>query len=194
MSTFVLKNVVLSYPHLIEANPQQLTADGKPIYTACLLIDKSDSKQIQDFNLAIKQEAQKAMQKTWQNIAPKNYSPLKDGDGVKENGNSYGEECKGRYILNVKAYEKPCMVDEFKKACYDSRKFYPGCRVHAQVSIYGYNVNGKKGITAKIINVMWAGDDKRLGGYQTPEEAFEGIPIATVNDINAFGLQDDLPF
>ena len=195
MSTFVLKNVVLSYPHLVNPNGKILSADEKPVYTACLLIDKSDTKQVEQLNAIIKEEAKRALQKKWEGKQPKQYSPLKDGDGVKDNGESYGNECKNRYILNVKANEQPRMVDEFKKSCYDERKFYPGCRVHVQLNMYGYNVNGKKGLTTKIINVMWAGDDVRLGGDMTPEEAFADIPTATVESpVSDFGLQDDLPF
>ena len=195
MSTFVLKNVVLSYPHLVNPNDKIQNSDGKGVYTACLLIDKND-KQVDQLNTIIKEEAKRALQKKWEGKAPKQVSPLKDGDGTKDNGESYGDECKNRWILNVKANEQPRMVDEFKKPCYDERKFYPGCRVHVQLSMYGYNVNGKKGLTTKIVNVMWAGDDVRLGGDMSPEEAFADIPTATptVETTTDFGLQDDLPF
>ena len=200
MSTFLLKNVVLSYPYLANANPKQVSNEGKPLYTACLLIDKDDKKypnQLQELNLAIRTEAQKAMQNIWQNVAPKNYSPLKDGDGVKENGNHYGAECKERFLLNVKSTRKPHLVDEFKKPVKDEvEKFYPGCRIHAEINLFAYNMNGKKGITARIVNVMFAGHDKRLGGDKTPEEAFADIPTATepLENTLDFGLSEDLPW
>lgn len=197
MARFVLKNVVIVFPKLFTPVPDQ---SGKLRYSTVALIAKDDP-QLKNLNLAIRETAQKAMTKKWNNIAPKSYSPLKDGDGVDGNGNPYISTFHGFYFLNVSATEKPGIVDEYKTNCEDPKKFYPGCHCHISIDLFGYQVSGKKGISARLVNIMWASDGTRLGGDPTPEEDFADIPVSTKpasevppQDSLDFGLDENLPF
>ena len=201
MAKCVLRNVTIAFVNLVKPKPVGINNDLK--HSVCLLFKKdgSDEQNLKILNLTVRETAQAGLSKKWNNVAPKNYSPVKDGDGVDSNGNPYKGILVGHYFLNASSKERPGIVDEFKVACLDEKKFYPGCKVNISLDFYAYNANGKKGITARIVNVMWAGDGQRLGGDPTPEEDFADIPSATKptaetapQDKIDFGLDEDLPF
>ena len=193
---FVLTNVKIDYPHFL--TPYKSDFQDKAKYGCVILIDKQDTEQIKNLNLFLKQIAQWAMSEKWNNIKPptENINPLKDGDGVKRNGLPYSESYKGHYILNCSSTNAPGLRDEYKKEVTDEKKFYRGCFCHISVDFFAYNKNGNKGISTRLVNVMFVKDGERLGGDPTADEDFASFPVATpapAENID-FGISDELPF
>ena len=91
--------VRLSYAHLTQpyANPKQPGA--KPKYSVTLLIPKTDIATKMDIEQSIEAAAQDAVAKKWGGFRPPQLkSVLHDGDGVRQDGTPFGEECKGHWV------------------------------------------------------------------------------------------------
>ena len=192
---FVLTNVRVDYPHFL--TPFKSDFQDQPKYSCVILIDKKDTDQLKNLNLFLKQIAQWAMAERWNNIKPpEGFMPIKDGDGLRKQGSPYPESYKGHYVINCSSTNAPGVWDEYKKTVTDEKKFYPGCVCHIAVDFFAYNKNGNKGISTRLVNVMYVKDGERLGGDPTPEEDFASFPVATpvfVEDMD-FGISDELPF
>ena len=192
---FVLTNVRIDYPHFL--TPYKSDFQDKEKYSCVILIDKKDTEQLKNLNLFLKQIAQWAMTERWNNIKPpEGFMPLRDGDALRKGGTPYPESYQGYYILNCSSTNAPGLRDEYKKEVTDERKFYPGCVCHISVDFFAYNKNGNKGITTRLVNVMFVRDGERLGGDPTADEDFASFPVATpapAEDMD-FGISDELPF
>ena len=194
---FVFFFVRVDYPHFLTAYKSEFQDKAK--YGCVILISKEDTEQIKNLNLFLKQIAQWAMSEKWNNIKPptENLNPLKDGDGVKRNGLPYPESYKGHYILNCSTLNAPGVLDEYGKRVIDENKFYRGCVCNLSLEFFAYNKNGNKGISSRLVNVMFAGDGERLGGDLSPEEEFASFAKATpspTDNVDDFGVVDELPF
>lgn len=165
MSTkIVTGNVRFSYAHLFE--PQApLGGQGDPKYNVTLLIPKSDTATLGKIKSAIAEAREKYCQRNGANALPlKPNHTLKDGDGQRDNGDDFGEECKGCYVLKVSSKTRPVVVDNFRNEITDPEEVYSGCYGRACIEFYGYNTAGQKGVTAKLLSVQKLHDGERLGG------------------------------
>ena len=155
MSTRITTGKVrLSYPHLAE--PRDSKDGGDPKYSATLLIPKSDTVTLTKVKQAIQEAAEVYKTKNGaSSLPPKPSTTLHDGDGLKDNGEEYGDECKGCYVITVNSKQQPLCIDLAKREIDDiERDLYPGCYVRASINFKGYNFNGKKGITAYLNGVQ----------------------------------------
>src|SRR5437868_14413419 len=91
--------------HLHAHEARLNTESGKMEYSTLALIPKgsADVKMVKDAIEKLKKE-------TWldqkKKVPPQFWNPFKDGDeDTKQDGSSFGEECKGHYLLN-------CNTDE----------------------------------------------------------------------------------
>lgn len=166
----VTGKVRFSYVHVHE--PQEVEG-GKPKYSVCILIPKSDKVTVDKIKKAI--EAAKIVGKSV--LADKSgkmpahiQSVFHDGDIERPDS----PECKGCYYLNANSLNKPGIVDIDRNPILDREEFYSGCYGRASINFYAYNKGMNKGIAAGLNNLQKLADGEPLAGGSTPEEDFGG--------------------
>lgn len=164
MSTKVTTGKVrFSFCHLFE--PQPSKDGGKDKYGVTLLIPKSDKDTLAKFKAAIDEAATRYREKNGPKSLPAKFNTtLHDGDGVRESGEPYGDECKGCYVITATTQKKPVCYDKFKNEIDDPDEIYSGCYGRAVINFSGYNYSGKKGVSAYLVSVMKLHDGEQLGG------------------------------
>lgn len=162
MSTKVVTGKVrFSYAHVFE--PQSIEG-SEPKYSVTLLIPKADKITCDKIRAAMKEAADNYRNRNGANsLPPKPTNTLHDGDGVRPNGEAFGPECKGCYVITVSSKTKPVICDAFKNEITDPNEFYSGCYGRASVNFYGYNSHGKKGISAGLLAVQKLHDGDPFG-------------------------------
>ncbi len=162
-----------SYAHVFE--PQAPKGGGDPKYQITMLFPKSDVAIYQ----ALRAEIDKALREGVQNVfngqmpaRPK--TPLYDGDGPRENGEPFGEECKGHWVIRASSKTKPSVVDLNVQPIIDPNAFYSGCYARATIHFFAYNQNGNRGVGCGLNNVQKLADGEPLSGRTTAEEDFGG--------------------
>lgn len=169
--------VRLSYAHLSTpyANPQQPNAEPK--YSVTLLIPKTDYATKADIDAAINAAATEAVSKNWGGVrppAPK--TPIWDGDGVRQSGLPFGEECKGHWVLTASTKQKPQVVDQSNINCeLAPQDIYSGMYARVTIRFFGYSNSGSKGIGCGLGNVMKTRDGDPLSGGSSAANDFAGI-------------------
>lgn len=174
MSTKVVTGKVrFSYTHVFEAQ-EPLGGQGDPKYSVTLLIPKSDTVTIGKIKEAIAEAREKYCQRNGSNALPqKPNHTLKDGDGQRDNGDDFGPECKGCYVLKASSKRPPVIVDAFRNEITDPDEVYSGCYGRACIEFYGYNTAGQKGVTATLLSVQKLSDGERLGGTVGSADDFD---------------------
>lgn len=203
MAKATLGPVRISYPHLFE--PYAITPDSEPKYSATFLIPKDDKKQVAELNRAIKEAEKEGVTKVFGGkMPPKVSNPIHDGDGKKENGEDFGEECKGNYVFSAssKAQYAPGVIAgrDRHKATPDELK--AGDYGYITINFVPYNYNGKKGIGAYLQNIWKTKNGEPLGsGVKPAHEDFKELAkdIDSIDfgedEVDGFELMDDeLPF
>ena len=185
MSTKITTGKVrFSYEHIFEA--QAPLGGGDPKYSVTLLIPKTDTVTIGKIKAAIKEARELYCQRNGANALPANpVHTLHDGDGVRDNGEEFGAECKGCYVITVSSKRRPVVVDSFKNEITDPEEVYSGCYGRACINFYGYNSAGKKGISAGLLSIQKLHDGDRLGGAAGSADDFDDDYIdPTAGDID----------
>ena len=173
MAKITTGKVRLSYPHLAE--PRQSTDGGDAKYSATLLIPKTDKETITKIKNAIADAAAEYREKNGSSsLPPKPSTTLHDGDQPKDNGEEYGPECKGCYVITCSSKQMPLYIDRNKEEIMDvANELYAGCYVRASLNFRGYNFNGKKGITAYLNAIMKVAEGEPFGGARTTAADFD---------------------
>lgn len=161
-----------SYAHVFE--PYAFNETMKPKYSVMCLLPKSDTATKKMIDEAIASCIAQAKVEKWNNVVPPIVpNPIHDGDGTKQDGTPYSEECKGHWVFTISSKDRPGVVDAQKQPIYED-DFYSGCFGRAAFSVYPYLFNGKKGIGFELKHVMKLEDGERLGGKEiTVDEAFD---------------------
>ena len=185
MSTKVVTGKVrFSYCHIFE--PQEPQGGGDPKYSVTLLIPKSDTATLGKIKAAIAEAREIYCKRNGANSLPaKPNHTLHDGDGMRDNGEEFGPECKGCYVITVSSKQKPVIVDSFRNPITDPGEVYSGCYGRASINFYGYNRNGKKGISAGLLSIQKLHDGEPLGGNMGSADDFD-------DDYRDEGVIDDL--
>lgn len=176
VATKVLTGEVrLSYANLNEPRAQQPGATPK--YSVSLLIPKTDVATVENIRASIEAAAQDAQGKKWNGYRPPNiYSILHDGDGAKENGKPYGDECKGHWVLNASSNQKPDVVHQSDiKTSLAPSDVYSGMYARVTINFYGFSQPQKIGVGCGLGNVMKTRDGEALAGSASAENDFEGV-------------------
>lgn len=165
MSTKVVTGKVrFSFCHVFE--PQVPQDGGDPKYSVTLLIPKSDTATMAKIQAAMKEARDNFCNRNGANALPaKPNHTLHDGDGIRDNGEPFGPECKGCWVITVSAKEsqKPIVVDAFRNPIVDPAEVYSGCYGRAAINFFGYNSHGKKGISAGLLSVQKLHDGEPFG-------------------------------
>lgn len=158
----VTGKVRFSFCNLFE--PKEPQGGGDPKYSVTLLIPKSDKATLGKIMAAIGEARDKFCQRNGANALPaKPNHTLHDGDGQRDNGEEYGPECKGCYVITASSKQKPVIVDAFGNEVTDPAEVYSGCYGRASLNFYGYSRNGKKGISAGLLAVKKLCDGEPFG-------------------------------
>lgn len=154
----------LFHPRSVNGGPEK--------YSVTLLIPKADKKTMDKIRRAIAAATEQAKEKI-KKFPLKPTNTVHDGDGLKDSGDPYGEECKGCYVIAVSSTRKPTVIDRDKMPITDEDELYSGCYGRAVINFYGYDAGGKKGISAGLNGVMKLADGERLGGGGVSDEDWD---------------------
>jgi hypothetical protein len=162
----------LSYEHLLKSSVGNF--GGDPKFSGVFLIPKSDTQTVAQVNAAIQEAIRKGREKLWGGNVPDNlHMPLKDGDGVKQNGKPYGPEAKGHWVLSATTGtdRKPKIIDLQQNEIIDPTQVYSGMYVRVMLNFAPY----KQGGVSAYINtwVLKTRDGEPLAGAAAdPADAF----------------------
>lgn len=180
-----------SYCYLFE--PQEPLGGGDPKYSITLLIPKSDTATLGKIKQAIAEAREVYCQRNGANALPaKPVHTLRDGDGTRDNGDPFGPECAGCYVIKVKSKQKPVVVDASLKPITDPGEVYGGCYGRASINFYGYNQAGQKGISASLLSVQKLHDGEPFGTVGSADDFNDGYKADDV-DVDDL-LNDDMSF
>lgn len=162
-----------SYVHVFE--PQAPQGGGDPKYSITMLIPKNDTATLNMIQAEINRALQEGQAKVFNGQMPARPKlPIYDGDGVRANGEPFGEECKGCMVITASSKIKPSVVDLNIQQIIDPNAFYSGCYARASINFFAYNQSGNKGVGCALNNVQKVEDGEPLSGRATADEDFGG--------------------
>lgn len=165
--------VRISYEHLLKPYANQPGAEEK--FSATLLIPKSDVATKQRIDAAIQVAVQEGISARWNGVRPAQLpTPVWDGDGVRQNGDAFGPECKGHWVMTASSKQRPEIVDLSLNPVIDATEIYSGMYAKVNINFFAYFSNGKKGIGCGLGPVQKTRDGEPLGGRVSAAEAFGG--------------------
>lgn len=156
--------------------PKAPKTGGDPKYSVTLLIPKSDTATLQKIKEAIEGAAANFRENNGTTSLPaKPQHTLYDGDATRRNGDEFGPECKGCYVITVssKADRKPGVYDAFRNDITDPSELKSGDYGRAHIRFYGYSTQGNKGISAQLLGVQKLAEGEALGGSVATASAFD---------------------
>ena len=173
--------VRFSFCHIFE--PQESTDGGEPKYSVTLLIPKSDTTTLGKIKQAMAEAREKFCQRNGANALPaKPVHNLYDGDGPRKNGDPFGPECKGCYVISVKSKRKPVIVDAFRNEITDATEVYSGCYGRASIEFFGYNTAGSKGISAGLLAIQKLADGEPFGTVGSADDFDDDFQDEGIDD------------
>lgn len=166
--------VRLSYANLLQ--PRTPQGGGDPKYSVTLLIPKTDVKSKADIDSSIRAAVQEGISKKWNGKQPPQiHTPIHDGDGAKENGEPFGDECHGCWVISASSKQKPGIVDSALQEIINPSDIYSGMYARVTIRFFAYDSNGKRGIGCGLGNVMKTHDGDALSGHASAESDFADI-------------------
>lgn len=137
--------VRISYEHLLKPYAQQPGAEEK--YSVTVLIPKSDIATKQRIDMAIQAAISEGVATKWGGVRPPQPPvPIHDGDGLRPNGDAFGEECKGYWVMTASSKQRQDIVDTAMNPIIDPTEVYSGMYARVCLNFFAYNSTGKKGI------------------------------------------------
>lgn len=185
----VTGEVRLSYVRLLK--PYAPNPQAEPKYSVTLLIPKSDTATKQRIDAAIQAAIEEGVATKWGGKRPPQPAiPIWDGDGLRQNGEPFGEECKGCWVLTASSKQKQDVVDTNLQPILDETQIYSGMYARVALNFFAYDSNGKRGIGCGLGPVMKTRDGEPLGGKLTAESVFgaDGYGVSAPQ-MSAFGTQ-----
>ncbi|WP_332835617.1 DUF2815 family protein [Paenibacillus phocaensis] len=165
--------VRLSFVHLFQPHANQ--PGQEPKYSTTILIPKSDVATMQRINAAIEAAAQKGVAGIWNGARPPQLkTPIWDGDGVRQNGEPFGPECKGHWVLTASSKQQQAIVDVNLNPIINQSEVYSGMYARVNINFFPFSNSGNRGIGAGLGPVQKLADGEPLGGRVTAEQAFGG--------------------
>lgn len=169
--------VRLSYTSLVEPRTNTNDPNAVPKYSVMLLIPKTDVAVKQNIDASIEAAASDAQGKIWNGVRPPVMPvPIHDGDGVRDDGTAYGDECKGCWVITASSKNKPQVVHQRDiNTELLPQDIYSGMYARVTINFFGYNKAGKRGIGCGLGNVMKTRDGDPLAGGASAAADFAGI-------------------
>lgn len=169
--------VRLSYVNLVVPRVNNNNPSEEPKYSVTLLIPKTDTATYQNILASIEAAAVDALGKKWNGVRPPNMPvPIHDGDGVRQDGTPYGDECKGCWVITASSKNKPQVVHQSDiNTELLPQDIYSGMYARVTINFFGYSAAGKKGVGCGLGNVMKTRDGDALAGGASAAADFAGI-------------------
>ena len=166
----VTGEVRLSYVNLWE--PKASLGGGKEKYSASIIIPKSDTKTLEDINMAIDAAIEEGIGKFGgKKPNPKTIKlPLRDGDEERDD-----EAYKNSYFLNANSITQPQIVDRRVQPIIETSEIYSGIYARVSLNFYAFNTNGNKGVAVGLGNVQKLRDGEPLGGRTNAADDFDSL-------------------
>ena len=177
-TTAVVQNVRLSYVNVFK--PYSNSPEQAPKYSATILLPKSDLASKQSLDAAIQAAVQKGLNEKWNGVMPPVVAnPIHDGDGVKQDGTPFGDECKGCWVFTASsnADRQPQIVDRNVQPILDQSQIYSGVYANVAINVFPYIHTGKKGVGFGLTHIQKVRDGEVLGG----------APVSADKVFNALG-------
>lgn len=163
--------VRLSYVHLFQPRANQ--PGQEPKYSTTILIPKSDFATKQRIDAAIQAAINKGVQTVWGGARPPQPKvPVYDGDGVRPNGDPFGPECKGHWVLTASSKQQQAVVDMSLSPIINQSEVYSGMYGRVNINFFPYSNSGNRGVGVGLGPVQKTRDGEPLGGRVSAEQAF----------------------
>lgn len=187
--TTVLGPVRFSFVNIFQ--PKMINDSGDPKYSLTILIPKDDQELVQKVNAAIDKEKQRAVTETFNGQMPKKVkTTLHDGDGTRPNGEEFGPECKGHYVMTCTANAQypPQVIAGIDKHDATSDEVKAGDYGYVSVNFKAYNRNGNKGIGSYLNNVWKTRNGDPLGSVKrSAQDDFKDLHLKA-SDFDAISI------
>lgn len=185
-TSIVLQHVRLSYVHILKPYARDPKSDAK--YQTTILVPKSDTNAKAMIDAAIEGAKRNGLANKWQGAMPQRVpTPIWDGDGLTQNGNEFGPECKGHWVFTASSpADKPIeVVDANVQPILRVTDVYSGMYANVSVNFFAYNYQGKKGIGCGLGPVQKVADGEPLGG-QAPsaKSIFSPLSKSSTTPVN----------
>lgn len=179
--------VRFSYVHLTQPYANSKNPGAKPKFSVTMLIPKSDVATKADLDRAYEAAAQDAVAKKWGGFRPPQLKPIiHDGDGVRQDGTPFGEECKGHWVITASSKQQPQVVGVDNINCQLApQDIYSGMYGRATVRFFGYSNSGNKGVGCGLGNILKTRDGEPLSGGASAAADFAGIGQSGMPDAQA---------
>ena len=166
----------LSYANLVTSKAPANNPNADPKYSVTLLIPKTDAIKA-ELDAARAAAADAAVNEKWGGTRPARLeSVVHDGDGLRPNGEPFGPECKGCYVVTASSKNKPyvCGIDNTNCELAPT-DIYSGMYARVSINFYGYNSAGKRGVGCGLRGVMKTRDGEPLSGAVVTASEFAGV-------------------
>lgn len=174
-TSVVTGKVRISYEHLLKPYANQQGAEPK--YSCTLLIPKSDIVTKTAIDNAIREAIEAGVAGKWNGVRPPQPPiPMHDGDGLRQSGEAFGEECRGCWVMTSSSKQIQDVVDLNMQPILDATAVYSGMYARVSINFFAYNSNGKKGIGCGLGPVQKLSDGEPLGGRISAADAFGSAP------------------
>lgn len=165
----------VSYPNVFKARKNDL--NGKDEFSVVAVFPKgadlSSLKKAAEQAIVDKLGADKSK---W----PKGLrSPFRDQAEREKDGKLPDGYEAGAIFINLKATQRPGVVDQNVQDIIEERNFYAGCWAIANVRAYYYDQKGNKGVSFGLQNIQKVADGEPLGGSVRPTDAFKPVEGAS---------------
>lgn len=104
-------------------------------------------------------------------------TPLYDGDGVRPNGEEFGDEAKGHWVITASSKQQPGLVDAQTQPIISQNVLYSGCYGRADINFFAYNAAGKKGVGCGLNNLQKLEDGEPLSRRKSAQEVSVRLPL-----------------
>lgn len=165
----------ISYPHLFQ--PEAAPGQTDPKYSVTIMIPKTDTATKAALDAAVQAAVAEGV-KGYSGPIIISKPVVKDGDGLRPNGQPYGPECKGHWLIKAKSRNKPQVVDGQIQPIIDPTQLYAGCYGRVAGYMRAYAMAGATGVSFILNAVQKTGDGEPLGTPAPTAEEMFGAPAA----------------
>lgn len=162
-TSVTLSNIRISYEHLMR--PYAREANKEPRYSCTILLPKTDVAGKARLDAAIEAAKQAGVSFLFGGVMPPNLrTPIRDGDGYTENGDKFGAECAGCWVITAAtSADRPVeIVDRNMNRIIDAAQVYSGMYANINVRFYVYDRDERRGIGCALGPVQKVADGERL--------------------------------
>jgi hypothetical protein len=174
-TTITTGEVRLSYVHLFQPHANQ--PGQEPKYSTTILIPKSDTATMARIHAAVAAAIEKGVGGVWNGARPPQPQlPVWDGDGLRKNGEPFGPEAKGHWVLTAGSKNKQEIVDAYMNPVIDQTKVYSGVYGRVNINFFPFSNSGNRGIGAGLGPVQILRDGEPLAARVNAAQAFGDAP------------------